>query len=143
MPRHNQRITHAQPMHNPQTSHVYPVRNRKPVSLRTPHSCLTSTTPDTFALGARCRGLRLNRCPTDTRPPNQPGSTNARPEDADLLVARDTAAHSAQVSREKPPHKKSVREDTDLPSSHHLAYKLTCASTPLPRRGWITNKKQD
>ncbi len=108
-------------MHNPQTSHVYPVRNRKPVSLRTPHSCLTSTTPDTFALGARCRGLRLNRCPTDTRPPNQPGSTNARPEDADLLVARDTAAHSAQVSREKPPTPKKCPEDTDLPSSYHLA----------------------
>ncbi|WP_300939824.1 hypothetical protein, partial [Duncaniella muris] len=40
---------------------------------------------------------------------------------ADLLVARDTAAHSAQVSREKPPTPKKCPEDTDLQSSYHLA----------------------
>ncbi len=130
-------------MHNPQTSHVYPVRNRKPVSLRTPHSYLTSTTPDTFALGARCRGLRLNRCPTDTRPPNQPGSTNARPEDADLLVARDTAAHSAQASREKPPPppKKSIRRTL----IYHRPIISPTESTKMVQRSCllVTSKRRD
>ena len=40
---------------------------------------------------------------------------DGRPEDADLLVARDTAAQSAQVSRVCDPPAYGVRQDTGLP----------------------------
>ncbi|MDE7147507.1 MAG: hypothetical protein K2O20_03865 [Duncaniella sp.] len=60
----------------------------------------------------------MELCPADIRDPARRAwipDGDVR-QDIDLLVARDTVAHSAQVSRVLDSPVYGVRQDTDLPS---------------------------